>query len=291
METIYLNQSNLAFWQERAKPSVMALGFFDGVHKGHCKVINTAAKIAKERNLSLAVMSFFPHPKTVISNGKVHYLMPLSEKEEKLRELGVDTFYIVEFDKDFASLLPAHFVTKYLVNFSVIHAVAGFDYSYGLKGEGNLDRLKADSGGKIEVTKVEKLELHGEKISSTCIREKLLKGQVEELPSLLGHSYEVECEWDGKTLKPKPYYTLPAPGCYEATLKNQIGSFNTQVIVVKQGDHQVLECSLEIPPFMEGSLSIIWHSNLKEKCILGWSQFLPEVIQRKQMLKQENTGY
>ena len=288
METIYLNQNNLAFWQGRAKPTVMALGFFDGVHKGHCEVINTAAKIAKERNLSLAVMSFFPHPKTVISNGKVNYLMPLSEKQEKLRKLGVDIFYIVEFDKDFASLLPAHFVTKYLVNLDVVHAVAGFDYTYGCKGAGNMDRLKADSGGLIDVTKVEKLEFQGEKISSTCIREKLLNGEVEELLSLLGHAYEVECEWDGKELKHKPYYTLPAPGCYEVTLKSMIGSFKTQVIVLKKGEHQVLECTTEIPTFMEGSLSIVWHSNLKEKCILGWSQFLSEVFPRKHRLKQGN---
>ena len=59
-------------------------------------------------------MSFFPHPKTVISNGKkqVCYLMPLSEKEKMLEQLGVDTFYIVEFDQEFASLSPEQFVTS-----------------------------------------------------------------------------------------------------------------------------------------------------------------------------------
>src|SRR3954469_25671010 len=111
METIYLNQGNLIDWQKKAKQNVMALGFFDGLHNGHCEVIKTASQKAKERNVSLSVMSFFPHPKTVISNGKkrVCYLMPPSEKEEMLRKLGVDTFYIVEFDKEFASLLPKQF--------------------------------------------------------------------------------------------------------------------------------------------------------------------------------------
>ncbi|WP_338472410.1 FAD synthetase family protein [Niallia sp. XMNu-256] len=284
METIYLNLDKLAYWQEKAKPNVMALGFFDGVHKGHCEVINTAAKIARDKSLSLAVMSFFPHPKTVISNGKVHYLMPLSEKKEKLRELGVDIFYIVEFNKEFASLPPEQFVAQYLLNLGVIHAVAGFDYTYGFRGAGNMDRLKADSGGLIDITKVEKLEIHGEKVSSTCIRERLLKGRVDEIPTLLGHPYEVECIWDENTLKPTPYYTLPAPGYYEVTLKNQIGSIRTEVIVLETGEGKALKCLTEIPKFMVGSLSIVWHRAIKEKRIFGWSQLLSDISNRKYML-------
>ena len=68
--------------------------------------------------------------------------MPLSEKEKMLEQLGVDTFYIVQFDKEFASLSPEQFVSQYLVNLGVVHAVAGFDFSYGSRGLGNMDRLK-----------------------------------------------------------------------------------------------------------------------------------------------------
>ncbi len=189
METIYLNRDNLEIWQEKAKPNVMALGCFDGLHTGHCQVINTAFEKAKEQNVQLAVMSFFPHPKSVVTNGKkqVHYLMPLSEKEERLESLGVDTFYIVEFNKEFAALPPEEFAAKYLVELGVVHAVAGFDYCYGYKGAGNMDRLYNDSGKLIDVTKVEKVGYQGEKISSTCIRERLLAGNVEELPHFLGN--------------------------------------------------------------------------------------------------------
>ena len=93
METIYINRDNILNWQSVAKPTVMALGFFDGLHQGHRKVIQTALQKAKEKNLPLSVMSFFPHPKTVLSNGKkqVCYLMPISEKEKMLEQLGVDT--------------------------------------------------------------------------------------------------------------------------------------------------------------------------------------------------------
>jgi len=133
----------------------MALGFFDGFHLGHCEVIKTAFQKAKEKEVSLAVMSFFPHPKTVLSNGnkQICYLMPPVEKEKMLEKLGVNTFYLVKFEPKFASISPEEFVANYLNNLGVIHAVAGFDFTYGHKGKGNMERLKRDSFYFIWVTK------------------------------------------------------------------------------------------------------------------------------------------
>ncbi|MEH7482079.1 FAD synthetase family protein [Neobacillus drentensis] len=264
METIHVNRSNLAEWQEKARPNVMALGCFDGLHHGHCEVINTAYQKAGEKQMPLAVMSFFPHPKTVISNGKihVHYLMPLAEKEAKLRNMGVDTFYIVEFDKEFAGLSPEQFAAQYLNGLGVVHAVAGFDFSYGSRGAGNLERLKQDSGGRIDVTKVAKVELRGEKISSTCIRDRLLNGKVSELHDLLGRFYETPGEWDEKSFTLYPYYTLPGPGSYEVALKNERGSFQTKVAVMNDGT--TLKCIDVMPLFLKGKLSIIWHKEIAE---------------------------
>ena len=121
METIFITRDNLLNWQSVATPTVMALGFFDGLHQGHRKVIQTALQKAKEKSLPLSVMSFFPHPKTVLSNGKkqVCYLLPISEKEKMLEQLGVDRFYMVRFDKEFASLSPQQFVFQYMVKLGV----------------------------------------------------------------------------------------------------------------------------------------------------------------------------
>jgi cytidyltransferase-like protein len=267
METIYVTRENLCNWQEKAKPNVMALGFFDGLHNGHCEVIKTALQEAKEKSVSLAVMSFFPHPKTVISNGKkrVHYLMPPSEKEEMLRQLGVDTFYFVEFDQEFASLPPEQFVANYLIHLGVVHAVAGFDFSYGYKGTGNMDRLKSDSGGLVEVTKVGKVECKGEKISSTCIRERLLKGDVGEIPDFLGRPYEVKCDWDGFSFNLNSYYTLPAPGRYWITLKKDMRFIPTEMIVTEDQEGPSLKSMIKIPLFMKGKLSIVWHHRILEE--------------------------
>ncbi|WML28325.1 FAD synthetase family protein [Neobacillus sp. OS1-33] len=264
METIRVNRSNLAEWQKKARPNVMALGCFDGLHHGHCAVIHTAYQKAREKQVPLAVMSFFPHPKTVISNGKihVHYLMPLAEREAKLRSMGVETFYIVEFDKEFAGLVPEQFVAQYLNGLGVVHAVAGFDFSYGVRGAGNMDRLKHDSSGRIDVTKVAKVDLRGEKISSTCIRERLLNGRVAELPDLLGHFYETKCEWNGAEFILYPYYTLPGPGNYRVTLENRSGSIPTEVTVMNDGT--TLKCTDDIPLFLKGKLAIVWEKQIDE---------------------------
>ncbi|WP_338448311.1 FAD synthetase family protein [Niallia oryzisoli] len=261
METIFITRENLASRQRSAKTSVMALGFFDGLHQGHRKVIQTALKKAKEQNMKLSVMSFFPHPKTVITNGKkkVCYLMPLSEKEKMLEQLGVDIFYIVQFDKEFGSLSPEQFVYQYLLQLGVVHAVAGFDFSYGSRGLGNLDRLKNDSGGLIEVTKVEKVACKGEKISSTCIRERLVKGLVEEIPNFLGRPYEVKGIWDGITINLESYYTLPAPGRYIVTMKKGLHSVETELIVTKES---MLQTCSELPYQLVGEMSILWHHQI-----------------------------
>ncbi|MFB3163988.1 FAD synthetase family protein [Neobacillus sp. 179-J 1A1 HS] len=263
METIYINHDNLADWQGKANACVMALGFFDGLHYGHREVIKTALRIAKDKGVQLAVMSFFPHPKSVLSNGEkqIDYLMPLSVKEKILRGLGVDTFYIVEFTRGFAALSPEQYVKDYLVNLGVIHAVAGFDFTYGSMGIGNLDRLQKDSGGIIDVTKVEKVACRGEKISSTSIRERLAAGNVEDLPDFLGCYYEIEGMWDGQSFKLNPYYTLPAPGKYVVTFN--IGNLSkfTEVIV----EEKQLKPVLELPLYMIGELSIVWHQKITQE--------------------------
>ena len=276
METIYLNHDNLVLWQKKAKPSVMALGFFDGIHIGHLKVIQTALQIAREKNQILSVMSFFPHPKSVLSNGRktIDYLMPLSSKEKLLSDLGVDRFYIVQFTKEFAALSPEWFTAQYLLGLGVTHAVAGFDYTYGSKGIGNMDRLHNDSGGLLEVTKVSKVECRGEKISSTSLREKLAQGRVCEVSKLLGRPYEVECEWNGASLKVKPYYTLPMPGRYAVTLKGDRSNEEVEIIVNDQKQLIPLDSMTTFLSGYHGPLTIKWHQQIYDETAIDEKQLI-----------------
>ncbi|GAF63668.1 riboflavin biosynthesis protein [Bacillus sp. TS-2] len=192
METIYIKHP---IDPERIKkaPSVMALGYFDGVHKGHQQVIKTAAKVAIEQKLPLAVMTFHPHPKEVLSTSTkpMRYITPLQEKMEQMKKLGVDQFYIISFTKEFASLSPQQFVKDYLISLNVQHVVAGFDFTYGAKGKGNMDTIEEDSKGHFNFSMVPALKNGPIKVSSTHIRELIHQGEVQLIPDDLGRYYKM----------------------------------------------------------------------------------------------------
>ena len=188
MKTTILNHISDCVLTE-AKPSVMALGFFDGVHVGHRQLIEKAKHISQQKGLELAVLTFFPHPKEVLHQVKFNYLLSLDRKIEILEQLGVERLYIVHFDKTFACLEPEIFVEKYLISLQVKEVVAGFDFTYGNKGLGNMETLEAHGKGAFCVTTVPKVELYGNKISSTLIRQFLSDGQVEHIVDYLGDYY------------------------------------------------------------------------------------------------------
>ncbi|RLQ95700.1 bifunctional riboflavin kinase/FAD synthetase [Falsibacillus albus] len=176
-------------------PLVMALGYFDGVHLGHQKVMNTAISIAKEKNIQSAVMTFDPHPSVVLGHKHKHieYITPLQEKINLVESLGIDYLFIVRFTSDFAHLLPQEFVDDYLIRLNVQHVVAGFDYSYGRLGKGKMDTMPFHSRHVFTQTTVEKLvNEEDEKVSSSLIREKIANGEVDRIPSLLGRFYRTD---------------------------------------------------------------------------------------------------
>lgn len=233
MEIIHLDDLNLKEWQSESRRNVIALGFFDGVHKGHQKVLQTAKHVAEKEGAKFDVMSFFPHPKTVLSDGKikVDYLMPLEEKAHALEALGVDRFYIVKFTKAFASLLKEEYIEAYLECFGTIHAVAGYDFSYGFRGEGAINSIESDSGGRITASRVEKVSYQGEKISSTRIRSAILNGRISEVEQLMGRKYRTCAEISQGYLSLKPYYMLPQDGIYDVIIDTGTRRYTSQIHV------------------------------------------------------------
>lgn len=190
MEIITINHPQY-FEREEHPPLAIALGYFDGVHLGHQKVILKAKAIAEEKGYKSAVMTFDPHPSVVLGNSTKHveYITPLRDKIQIISELGIDFLYIVHFTKEFANLLPQEFVDQYLINLHANHVVAGFDYSYGRMGKGTMETLTFHSRGKFDFTVVPKLAANNEKISSSLIRSMLSAGKMEEIPPILGAFY------------------------------------------------------------------------------------------------------
>ncbi len=169
----------------------LAIGFFDGLHKGHQTVIHTAIEKAKELSIRSAVMTFNPHPSHVLGGGKnkIGYITPFEEKRRLLENMGVDALFVVKFDMQLASLKPNEFVDLFIKSLGIKHVTAGFDYSFGSKGAGTMEDMKKLSAGAYETTIIGKVTDNADKISSTRIRKLLSEGNVEDASLLLGRNF------------------------------------------------------------------------------------------------------
>lgn len=219
--------------KNEVSPMVLALGYFDGVHLGHQKVILEAKKIAVERGLKSAVMTFDPHPSVVLrkADQHVHFITPLDNKIRIIEELGVDYLFIVHFTEAFANLLPQEFIDQYIIDLNAKHVVAGFDYSYGRMGKGTMETLPFHSRNEFTFSVVSKYVSGDEKVSSTWIRKYLKEGKTEQLPALLGRFYTttgmvVHGEKRGRTIgfptanvELKNDYIIPPLGVYTVKFK------------------------------------------------------------------------
>ncbi len=176
------------------RPLSIAIGHFDGVHRGHQNVIRRAVEAAKERGLLSAVMTFDPHPKEVLGQGGQYFscLTPLEAKSRLFAELGVDVLFVMKFDLRFASISPRQFADEVLRALGVKCAVVGFDFTFGSKGAGTAETLAELGRPDIEVHIVEPLYENGVKVSSTYTRESLESGDLAMANTLLGRPYEVE---------------------------------------------------------------------------------------------------
>jgi len=173
---------------EELPETISAIGFFDGIHKGHQKVIGTAVKQAKENNMESAVITFHPHPSVVLKKGTEHvqYITPIREKQEILQRMNVDRLYIIKFNKELSGLPPQEFIDHFIIGLNIKHLVAGFDYSYGFKGAGNMTNIAEYTRGKFDYTVIDKVTLDDKKVSSTRIRKLLKEGKISEVNALLG---------------------------------------------------------------------------------------------------------
>lgn len=220
-------------------PIVMALGFFDGVHRGHQAVIKRARQEASKRNLPLAVMTFDVSPKTIYQEIKpedINYLTLLEEKQQLMKELGVDIFYVAEMTSAFSVQSPEAFVDNYLVDLDVVVAVAGFDYTYGKCTIANMETLPEYAKGRFSVITVPRQTIDHEKIGSTHIRQQLLAGDVDQAKEALGYPYfftgrVVNGEHRGRTLG-YPTANLSVP---ENTLIPDVGVYTVECVL----NHQV----------------------------------------------------
>jgi riboflavin kinase/FMN adenylyltransferase len=213
--------------------SVVTIGVFDGVHRGHQRVVSRARSAARELGLPVVAVTFEPHPDEVVRPGSHPPFLSTARREAQLLAgLGVDAVCVIEFTLEFSRLGPDEFVRAVLVDrLHAARVVVGADFRFGHKAAGDV-ALMTELGEKYEFTAegVPLLAEHGVRISSTLIREMLTAGDVAAAAQDLGRPHRVEgvvvrghqrgraLGFPTANLETLPYTAIPADGVYAGWL-------------------------------------------------------------------------
>lgn len=175
---------------------VAATGFFDGVHKGHKKVLSQLCRVAEGEGKKSAVITFWPHPRNVLQQDacNLRLLNSLDEKERLIREIGVDEFITIPFSREFSKLSTREFLEDYLKGrYNVSTLIIGYDHRLGnntCQSQNEMIEIAKSVG--INVVRVDEFIIDDNIISSTVIRKLLASGDVAGANGFLGYQYELE---------------------------------------------------------------------------------------------------
>ncbi len=262
--------------------TVLVLGYFDGLHKGHQTLFKEARKIADEQGLKIAVLTFPESPKLAFVRYQPDLMLHLNHPEERaahLENLGVDYLYLIDFTSHFSKNTAREFFDKYVSALKAKAVVAGFDYHFGS------DKRKAEEladyfDGRIVI--VSSVNQDEEKISSTRIRETIQNGDVAKAHQLLGYPLStrgivVHGNARGRTigyptanLAPLDRVILPADGVYVVDVEHNGKFYRGMASVGKnvtfEGDELRFEANLfDFAEEIYGdTIRIIWLDKIRD---------------------------
>lgn len=214
--------------------TVVTIGNFDGVHKGHQVLIEKTATYAKARGIKSAVFTFLNHPINYFVPEKVKNIFDEKEKERLIEGFGIDYLIDIPFDKAMTQISAEQFIVKILKD--KIHAkkiVVGHDFTFARNKEGTVDVLR-EMGHEygIEVEIVQPIKINGIRVSSTFIRELISEGRIDEIPQYLGTPYVIEGEIiHGKANGRKMGYPTANISLKDQIIKPKNGIYASRVII------------------------------------------------------------
>ncbi len=173
----------------------LTIGNFDGVHKGHQSLIQSALEFCNKEGLTLVVLSFHPHPKELfLEPFKNFYLTDSLQKREKLAELGVEYFCELKFDQSLAKKTSLEFLEKDLLNhLDLNHLVLGYDFKFGSdKNESIENCVSFCKNHNIKLDIVDAYKLDENIVSSSLIRDLISQGEIKKANELLGNSFTLQ---------------------------------------------------------------------------------------------------
>jgi len=171
--------------------TVLTIGTFDGIHEGHKVLFKKLKQYSSENNLRNVVVTFYPHPKLVVSDFKIKLITTLDEKSELLSQLGIENLLVLKFSKEFSEQTSEEFITNIICNkIGVKHIIIGHDHKFGKDRSGNDNELiELGSKNNFTVECVGPVKNNEEIICSTKIRNAILDGNIEKANGFLGRNY------------------------------------------------------------------------------------------------------
>jgi len=175
------------------KNAVVTIGTFDGVHLGHRKIISRIKELAKASGGETVMLTFFPHPRMILhpEDESIKLINTINEKAELLEQLGIDHLIITPFSRDFSNQTAEDYIRDVLVNkIGTKKIVIGYDHRFGkdrLGGLADLQRLGPVYG--FDVIEIPEQDIHDVAVSSTRIRQALLKGEIDLANEFLGYPF------------------------------------------------------------------------------------------------------
>lgn len=172
--------------------AVVTIGTFDGVHRGHQEILRNMVNRAKEIGGESVVVTFYPHPRQVLSNDSgIRFISTQEEKIAHLEALGIDNLIIIKFTKEFAAIPSEDFIKDYLVkNIQPAVLIIGYDHHFGKGRTGDFEMLyELGSQYHFKVEKIQEQDVDNVAVSSTKIRHYLENGDIKHANMLLGYEY------------------------------------------------------------------------------------------------------
>lgn len=223
---------------KRSGNAVVTIGTFDGVHFGHRKIISRLTEVARQTHAESVILTFFPHPRMILHPEDINLklITTIDEKAALLEQMGVDHLIITPFTRDFSNLSAEVYIRQILVEkIGIKKIIIGYDHRFGKDREGDLQKLQNYSSEySYEVEEIPEQDIHDVAVSSTQIREALIKGDVQKANEFLGYPFclsgqVIKGDQLGRTigyptaniLVEENYKLIPSDGIYAVRVRLQ----------------------------------------------------------------------
>jgi len=173
--------------------NVITIGTFDGVHRAHKSIINSIVDFADEKSCESILITFHPHPRSIVYPGDhdLRLLTSLDEKLELLKTTALDHVVVFPFSIEFSQQSPQEYIEEFIIGlFNPKGIIVGFDHRFGLNRAGDFNMLSAyTKDADIDLIEISKKESNQIKISSTAVRDALSEARIRDANRLLGYRY------------------------------------------------------------------------------------------------------